>query len=351
MRTINLVDPASRELAVAFAAFDPSRQTLEDYRNALDAAIAAAAHAQVAPPAMIETVRRDGSDAAIRLLVYAPEDAGRPRPAILFLHASGFIAGRPESSARSNHALAVDHGAVVVAVEYGLAPESCFPGPLEDCYAALRWLTENAGRLRVDPSRIVVMGESAGGGLAAALAQLVRDRGELRLAGQILVYPMLDPRTGTEEAPHANPIAGEFVWTSRHNRFGWDAMRGTAEIAPARLGHLAPALAADVAGLPPTFIAVGALDLFVDEDAEYALRLARAGVSVELHIYPAAIHGFDLTEAVATPQYRQDLDRALRRMLEAPKQGQEQGVRVDAGTTAGLVPLAPCAPPSQGLVR
>jgi triacylglycerol lipase len=129
----------------------------------------------------------------------------------LFIHASGFIAGAPEWAAAGNAALSKEHDVLVVAVNYRLAPETPFPGPLEDCYAALRWMFLHADALGVDRDRIIVMGESAGGGLAAALAQLARDRGEFTLAAQILIYPMLDPRTGTPEAPGNNPLAGEFV--------------------------------------------------------------------------------------------------------------------------------------------
>lgn len=236
-------------------------------------------------------------------------------PAILFIHASGYIAGKPDWMAEANQALANAQGAIVVAVNYRLAPETTFPGPLEDCYVALRWLIENSAELGVDRARIVVMGESAGGGLAAALALLVRDRQEITLAGQVLVYPMLDPRTGTSQAPVENPTTGEFVWTRGHNRFGWNAMRDAAEIPAERLGYCAPALASDLSGLPPAFLAVGALDLFVDETADYALRLGRAAVSVEFHLYPGGIHGFDLTSSRIAGQYKAALAAALEQML------------------------------------
>jgi acetyl esterase/lipase len=204
---------------------------------------------------------------------------------------------------------------VVVAVNYRLAPETAFPGAIEDCYAALDWIHEQAAELGIDRERVIVMGESAGGGLAAALAQLVRDRGTPMLAAQVLIYPMLDPRTGTDEAPADNPLSGEFVWPRRHNRFGWAALRGDQDIPAERLGHFGPALAGDLASLPPTFIAVGALDLFVEEDAAYALRLGRAGNAVELHVYPGGIHGFDYVDSSIARQYRADLRAALARLL------------------------------------
>jgi acetyl esterase len=315
MNTINLVDPAARDFALAFAAFDPTRQTLAEYRQALDAAMAAAAPAEA--PAYDEAwaPRPGATDKPVRMLVYRPNTTSGSKPAILFIHASGYIAGEPEWMASANAAMAQEHGAVVVAVNYRLAPETSFPGPIEDCYIALRWIHENAGQLGIDRSRVVVMGESAGGGLAAALAQLARDRGEFDLAGQVLIYPMLDPRTGTPDAPRDNPTAGEFIWTRRHNQFGWNAMRGEGDIPADRIGHFAPALAPNLADLPPAFVVAGALDLFVDEDADYALRLSHAGVQVELHIYPGGVHGFDLTGAAIASQYKLDLNRALGRML------------------------------------
>jgi acetyl esterase/lipase len=250
------------------------------------------------------------------MLVYRPDEVVGDMPAILFIHASGFIAGQPDWMTAASAAMARDRKALVVAVNYRLAPETPFPGPIKDCYAALRWLFDNAAALSVDPARVIIMGESAGGGLAAALAQLVRDRGDMKVAGQVLIYPMLDPRTGTPDAPADNPLAGEFVWTREHNQFGWNAMRGEQEVAPDQLGHFAPALALNLAALPLTFIAVGALDLFAEEAAAYALRLNRAAVPVELHVYPGGIHGFDFTNSSIAVQYKADLAAALDRMLK-----------------------------------
>lgn len=314
MDTLRLVDPAARDLALAFAAFDPTRQTLDDYRAALDAAIGGASPAS---PPQFDEQWAGGLEGQpdVRVLVYRPAGITEPVPAILFIHASGFIAGKPEWMATANQALADEFGAVVVAVNYRLAPEASFPGPLYDCYAALRWLHDQAERLGIDPERILVMGESAGGGLAASLALLARDRHEVGLAGQVLVYPMLDPRTGTEDAPLDNPHSGEFVWTRRHNRFGWEAMRGGKDIAEDDRPYFAAGLSDDLTGLPPAFIAVGALDLFVDEDADYALRLAHCGVPVEFHLYPGGIHGFDMTDSGIADQYKADRRSALRRML------------------------------------
>ena len=157
------------------------------------------------------------------------------------------------------------------------------------------------------------MGESAGGGLAAALALLARDRGEYSIAFQHLIYPMLDDRTGTE-TPH--PYAGEYLWTPANNMFGWSALLSVAPGSAGVSPYAAAARAADLAGLPPAFIATGALDLFVEEDIEYARRLIRAGVPVELHVYPGAFHGFDLSpDARVAQEARRISVAALRRAL------------------------------------
>ena len=225
------------------------------------------------------------------------------------------IAGAPDKVDAASVRLAREHGAVVVAVAYRLAPERPFPGPVEDGYTALCWLAAHAGELGVDPLRIAVMGHSAGGGLAAAVALLARDRGGPRLCGQVLVYPMLDPRTGTPDAPLDNPTTGEFLWTRKLNRFGWAALRGHAQIPPERLGHFGPALAKDVTGLPPAFIAVGSLDLFLEEDVAYALRLVRAGVRADMHVYDGGVHGFDAFPGDVAARFETDLRAAVARSL------------------------------------
>jgi triacylglycerol lipase len=189
---------------------------------------------------------------------------------------------------------------------------------VEDCYAALEWFAREAETLGVDPARIAVTGESAGGGIAAALVLLARERGGIPIAFQHLVFPMLDDRTVT----HADPstFLGEFVWTRESNRFGWTALLGGqpggADVSP----FAAPARAEDMSGLPPTFMICGALDLFLEEDLEYARRLARAGTPIELHVYPGAPHGFMLIRDAAISQaFARDSMAALARALKAPR--------------------------------
>jgi acetyl esterase/lipase len=181
-------------------------------------------------------------------------------------------------------------GAVVVSVDYRLAPEHPYPAPVEDCYAGLVWTAKAAGELGIDPARIAVGGASAGGGLAAATVLLARDRGGPDVAFQLLVCPMLDDRNIT---PSSHEFAEAIVWDRAANIFGWTALLGdrigTDDVPP----YAAPARATDLSGLPPAFIDVGELEVFRDEDIDYALRLSQAGVSTEFHLYPGAFHGFD----------------------------------------------------------
>jgi acetyl esterase/lipase len=215
--------------------------------------------------------------------------------------------------------LAKRTGVPVASVDYRLAPEAPFPGPQEDCYAALSWLARNSAELGIDPRRIGVTGESAGGGLAAAVAHMARDRGGPKLAAQILVYPMLDHRVGGESDPWRNRHTGEFVWTRESNQFGWEALRGDYPARDARKAWFSPSLADDLSALPPTWIGVGSLDLFLDEDLDYARRLIDAGVPVELHLYPGAFHGFNMLEdARVTKDFSRDLTKGTLRLLGLP---------------------------------
>lgn len=228
----------------------------------------------------------------VRVLVYTPsrKNDGTSRPAYLHIHGGGYVLGNPELNDGSNRSLAAELDCVVVSVDYRLAPETRFPGAVEDCYAALIWLHATAEALGVDRTRIAIGGESAGGGHAAALALLVRQRGGAQLCLQLLDSAMLDDRTGTTSDPH--PHCGEFVWTPTSNRFGWRSLLGAEPGGPDVPAVAVPARAADLSGLPPAFMAVGALDLFLEENIEYARRLIRAGVATELHVIPGAFHGF-----------------------------------------------------------
>ncbi len=217
--------------------------------------------------------------------------AGFSRPAILHTHGGGYIIGSAETSVRQMQELAVKLDCVIVTVEYRLAPETTYAGSIEDNYAGLKWLHANAASVGADPARIPVMGESAGGGHAAILALVARDRGEVPVCFQCLIYPMLDDRTGTTRK--VQPWVGKMVWTPERNRFGWEAFLGARPGGAKAPKYAVPARMADLKGLPPAFIGVGTLDLFCDEDIDYAQRLNNAGVPAELIVVPGAFHGFD----------------------------------------------------------
>jgi acetyl esterase/lipase len=250
----------------------------------------------------------------VRLLTYRPAAAPTPLPAYLQIHGGGYVLGSADGSETSNRELAASLGCLVAAVDYRLAPETRAPGAVEDCYAALQWLHENAGQLGIDATRIAIGGESAGGGLTAALGLLARDRGRWPVCFQNLVYPMLDDRTAA--LVNRNPHTGHHLWTHDHNRFGWSALLGGTPGAVGISPYAAPARAADLRGLPRTLITVGQLDLFLEEDIDYATRLMQAGVPTELHVYPGAYHGFDLErDARVSRAMKRDQLEALRRVL------------------------------------
>ena len=217
----------------------------------------------------------------VRVRLYRPRESTPPSPALLWIHGGGYVIGSAAQDDASCRRFADALGATVVSVNYRLAPQHPYPAGLEDCYTALTWL---AGLPGVDAGRIAIGGASAGGGLAAALALLARDRGEVHPAGQLLVYPMLDDRSvGT----HLDD-PGHRLWTHESNRFGWSAYLGTADPEAA-----VPARREDLSGLPSAWIGVGTLDLFHDEDLDYARRLRAAGVACEVRTVDGAFHGFD----------------------------------------------------------
>ena len=237
--------------------------------------------------------------------------AGTARPsggsgaAVLYLHGGGMIVGSVPIFDGPVARYVARSGVSMLSVEYRLAPEHPHPTPVEDAYAGLVWLAENAERLGVDPDRLAVMGDSAGGGLAAGLAILARDRGGPRLTHQLLIYPMLDDRNTTPD-PQIVPFAG---WSYDDNITGWDALLGAGheqrEVDPAA----APARIADATGLPPAYIEVGQLDIFRDEDVRYALTLSRAGVPVELHLHPGVPHEYDAIASASDVARRAQADR------------------------------------------
>lgn len=248
----------------------------------------------------------------VRVLVYQPTTRSTSLPALLWIHGGGYVIGTADGDDLGVKSMVATLGCVAVSVDYRLAPETPHPGPVEDCYAALKWLHSEAKELGVDTTRIAIGGASAGGGLTAGLALLTRDRGEVPLAFQLLIYPMLDDRTVTSAEPH--PYTGEYIWTPDANRFGWTSLLGQEPGSPNVSPYAAAARADHLEGLAPTFISVGSLDLFLEEDMEYARRLIRAGVPTELHVYPGAFHGFNMmADAKVSQAFMRDQLYALAR--------------------------------------
>ena len=260
-----------------------------------------------------------GPDGApdVSLLICLPTDAPAPTPAIYHVHGGGMIVGDNRFGLPEMLSLAEPLGLAVVSVDYRLAPETPHPGPVEDCYAGLAWTAAHAGELRIDPGRIVVAGASAGGGLAAAVTLLSRDRGGPSISAQLLLSPMLDDRN---DSPSAHQMRGLGIWDRSSNETGWNALlgdgvRGGTDVSP----YAAPARADDLAGLPPTYVAVGSLDGFHDEDVDFALRATRAGVPTDLRVYAGAPHAFDLPgcEAAVAVRARRDTLAWLAGRLES----------------------------------
>jgi triacylglycerol lipase len=311
----HLVDPELAPLLELFPGIALSDETLAEARaSRMAMPVDPVAEAAVT----CERTRIAGPPGApsVEALCYRPKAAQGALGCVLHIHGGGYVLGDAQSMAALHKPLALELNCAIVSVDYRLAPETPAPGAVEDCYAALAWLHANPDLAGVDASRIGVMGESAGGGLAAALALMARDRGEYRLAFQHLIYPMLDDRTCAAE-PH--PFAGEFVWNAANNHFGWTALIGAPAGSPNVSPYAAPARARSLAGLPPTFISTGALDLFVEEDVDYARRLMREGVPTELHVYPGAFHAFDFAAATDVGgRARRDGVAALARFLRRP---------------------------------
>jgi acetyl esterase/lipase len=239
--------------------------------------------------------------------------AGKPPgSAALYLHGGGMIFSLEHIGDMYDVAVreyVASSGVPMLVVDYRVAPEHPHPTPVEDCYAALRWLAENAPTLGFAPARLAVMGDSAGGGLAAGVGLMARDRGGPAIAQQLLIYPMLDDRTSTPD-PQLLPF---LTWTYDDNITGWGALLGDSAGTDRVSQYAAPARADDVTGLPPTYIDTGDLDIFRDEDLTYARRLSDAGVPTELHLHPGCPHAFEALASRADVSRRAINDR-LRRL-------------------------------------
>jgi acetyl esterase/lipase len=264
--------------------------------------VAAMRGASFASPGLSDAVTRIDhqvpGDPPVPLRVHRAKNAEGLLPAIVTIHGGGYVIGSYDMDSPLLDRWCPNLGMVGVSVEYRLAPETSYPGPLEDCYAALRWTHDNAEELGIDRMRIGIYGLSAGGGLAAGLALLARDRGELPVAFVLLDCPMLDDRQRTPSLS----ADGLYVWGAGSNQFGWrsylGALSGSDDVPP----YAAAARAADLAGLPPTCVVVGSIDGFRDEDIDFAQRLNQAGVACELHVIAGLPHAYLLVPGAAAVQ-------------------------------------------------
>ena len=248
-------------------------------------------------------------DVAVR--TYSPAGSAGPRPGLLYIHGGGFILGSVASEDARARQLAAATDAVVMSVDYRLAPEDPFPAPLHDCYAALSYLAKNAAELGVDPARIGVGGASAGGGLAAATALLARDRGGPPLCMQFLGVPELDDRL---ETPSMRTYTDTPVWNRPNAILSWQYYLGGQDATQ----YAAPARAENLAGLPPAYIDACEFDPLRDEGIAYAQRLVQAGVHAELHLFPGTFHGSSLIAGAAVSQRMSSgASEAIRRLLHA----------------------------------
>lgn len=260
-----------------------------------------------------EHVARSADGAPVRLVVLRPRPGGDALPVIYHVHGGGMVVGTPYDVLPSLGEPALELGAAIVSVDYRLAPENPYPAPLDDVYAGLVWLFQHARELGFDRDRIILEGVSAGGGLAAGAALMARDRRGPALLGQMLVYPMLDHRN---DSASAHQMAGAGTWDRAANATGWAAYLGglAGDDVPV---YASPALADDLAGLPPTFIEVGSAETFRDEDVDYARRIWGAGGDAELHVWPGGAHAFDALapEAPLSRDARRARLRWLQRLL------------------------------------
>lgn len=250
-------------------------------------------------------IPRPDSAPALRVRLYEPKEKKAGCPGVLYIHGGGYILGSPEMTDNGCRRLVSAIGCIVASVDYRLAPEHPYPAPLEDCYAALCWFAENAPALGVDKANIAVIGGSAGGGLTAALTLLARDRGGPGIVFQAPLYPMLDDRNIT---PSSREFTDPRIWSREKNLFGWEMYLGPIFGKDDVPYYAAPARAADLSGLPPTYTYVGELDLFRDETINYVTRLLQAGVPTEFHIYPGCFHGFDMFTDICDISRRAESD-------------------------------------------
>lgn len=288
-KTLERVDSELQEVARSLPQLELSSATIETTRQMFSAGTTAlveddaacvTTHSELVPPFA------DGPP--VPVTIYEPVGAYPRRAVILDIHGGGFVFGSASMNDVQNRRLAKELNVFVVSVDYRLAPENPYPASLEDCLAAFRWIRTSENFSSVT-ERVIVLGNSAGGGLAASLCLWLLDRNERLPITQILLSPMLNDRTCLRPTCDDSVHVG---WNMQNNRFGWESLLGRPPGGDLVSPFASPARASSLTGLPPTFISVGSLDLFADEDVEFGRRLINDGVATELHVYPGAFHGF-----------------------------------------------------------
>jgi acetyl esterase/lipase len=281
-RTIHQVDPEYRE-AIPYLSLNLTSD--EDVRA--EDKVRLTAEDRAVHPSVVTV---DG----LELRIYRPKQAATDKlPIIYYSHGGGYLMRRAYYHAAAYQQMADRLQAAIVTPKYRTSMEAPFPAAVEDAYKGLRYIYDKSEQLGLDKERIIIMGNSAGGGLTAALALYNRDHGKIPLKGQILVYPMLDDRTGSKDDPYQSPNTGEILWNRETNAFAWKKLRGGKAISQNQLGYFSPIRAQTLDHLPPALIYVGDMDLFVNEDIAYANKLIENGITTELHVIPGLYHGFD----------------------------------------------------------
>jgi acetyl esterase/lipase len=286
-------------------------------RAMVDAMIAAV-KAQVPPiegvVAVDRTVPGPAGAPGVKIRHFRPAGRTEALPVLVWMHGGGWVLGGIELDDLMARQLAKDVQCAVVSVEYRLAPEHPYPAALEDCYAVVKWLAADGRSQGIDATRIAVGGASAGGGLAAGLALLARDRGDVQIHFQLLIYPALNDRNvaQVDEGVPENPF-----WSRENALRSWRAYLAHGVGSDEVPVYAAPTRADDLSGLPPAFIAAAGVDMFMPDNLDYAERLTAAGVPTELHLYPGAFHAFDAFAPMArvAQQFVTDRNRALQRAL------------------------------------
>lgn len=312
---INLDDAVDDIHAAVLAMLPPDLLDLSDI-DAARARVEGLLAAMPTPPlpenVSITEVMAPGldGDPDVRLKVYRPDDMPIGAPALYWIHGGGMVLMSADGDDYPSAVRAAANDCLVVSVDYRLAPEVAAPALVNDCYAGLQWLAANAEDLGVDADRIMIGGASAGGGLAAGTALMARDQGGPGLIAQLLVFPMLDHRN---ETPSSHAITDPRVWNRSANQAAWAAYLGGGQ----PTAYSSPSIAEDLRNLPPAYINVGTLDMFLDEDVAYAIALHRAGVPCELHVYPGAFHGSSgfVPDHPMSKRWNQEQEAFIRRSL------------------------------------